>query len=53
MTLNFDYILTWFNERFAAHKKVNGSRSGGHMAMTSTEKGCLLYYVMFPYAENK
>ena len=29
VTFNFDYALTSFNDYFAAHKKVNGSRSGG------------------------
>ena len=31
MTFNFDYVLTWFNDYFAAHKKVNGSRPGGFL----------------------
>ena len=31
MTFNFDYTLSQFNDYFAAHKKVNGSRSGGFL----------------------
>ena len=30
-TFNFDYTLSWFNDCFAACKKVNGSRSGGFL----------------------
>ena len=30
-TFNFDYTLSWFNDYFAVHKKVNGSRSGGFL----------------------
>ena len=32
MTFNFDYTLSWFNDHFVAHKKVNGSTSGGFLA---------------------
>ena len=45
-------ILTWFNDYFAAHKKVNGSRSGGFLPdayqiwdqviWLTPKKGCLL-----------
>ena len=31
VTFNSDYVLTWFNDYFAVHKKVNGSRSGGFL----------------------
>ena len=31
VAFNFDYTLPWFNDYFAAHKKVNGSRSGGFL----------------------
>ena len=31
VTFNFDYTLSWFNDCFAACKKVNGSRSGGFL----------------------
>ena len=31
VTFNFDYTLPWFNDYFAAHKKVNGSISGGFL----------------------
>ena len=46
------FILTWFNDYFAAHKKVNGSRSGGFLPdayqiwdqviWLTPKKGCLL-----------
>ena len=32
MTFNFDYTLSWFNDYFVPHKKVNGSTSGGFQA---------------------
>ena len=31
VTFNFDYVLTLFNDCFAAHKKVNGSIPGGFL----------------------
>ena len=31
MTFNFGYTLSWFNDYFVAHKKVNGSTSGGFL----------------------
>ena len=31
MTFNIDYTLSWFNDYFAAHEKLNGSRSGGFL----------------------
>ena len=31
MTFNFDHTISWFNDYFAAHRKVNGSRSGGFL----------------------
>ena len=31
VTFNFDYTLPWFNDYFAAHKKVNGSISGAFL----------------------
>ena len=31
VTFNLDYTLSWFNDYFATHKKVNGSRSGGFL----------------------
>ena len=31
VTFNFDYTLSWFNDYFATHKKVNGSRFGGFL----------------------
>ena len=31
MTFNLDYTLSWFNDYFAALKKLNGSRSGGFL----------------------
>ena len=52
MTFNFDYTLSWFNDCFAAHKKVNGSRSAGFLPdvyeiwdeiiWLTPENGCLL-----------
>ena len=52
VTFNFDYTLSWFNDYFAAHKKVNGSWSGGFLPdvyqiwdeviWLTSEKGCLL-----------
>ena len=52
MTFNLDYTLSWFNDYFATHKKVNGSRSGGFLPdvyqiwneviRLTTEKGCLI-----------
>ena len=32
VTFNFYYILSWFIDYFATHKKVNGSRSGGFLS---------------------
>ena len=53
MTFNFDHALSWFNDYFAAHKKVNGSRSGGFLPdvyqiwdeviQLTPKKGCLLF----------
>ena len=31
VTFNFDHTISWFNDYFAAHRKVNGSRSGGFL----------------------
>ena len=31
VTFNIDYTLSWFNDYFAAHEKLNGSRSGGFL----------------------
>ena len=31
VTFNFDYVLTWFNDYFAEHNKVNGSRYCGFL----------------------
>ena len=31
VTFNFGYTLSWFNDYFVAHKKVNGSTSGGFL----------------------
>ena len=31
MSFNLDYTLSWFNDYFAAHEKLNGSRSGGFL----------------------
>ena len=55
VTFHFDYILTWFNDYFAAYKKVNGSRSDGfqpdvyqiwdEVIWLTLEKGCLLFNV--------
>ena len=52
MTFNVDYTLSWFNDYFATHKKVNGSRSGGFLLdvyqiwdeviRLTPEKGCLI-----------
>ena len=56
MTFNLDYTLSWFNDYFATHKKVNGSRSGGFLPdvyqiwneviQITTEKGCLISYAL-------
>ena len=52
VTFNFDYTLSWFNDYFAAHKKVDGSRSGSFLPdvyqiwdeviWLTPKKGCLL-----------
>ena len=52
MTFNFDSTLSWFNDYFASHKKVNGSWSGGFLPdvyqiwdeviWLTPEKECLL-----------
>ena len=53
MAFNFDYTLSWFNDYFVPHKKVNGSTSGGFQAdvyqiwdeviQLTPKKGCLLF----------
>ena len=52
MTFNFDYLLSWFNDYFATHEKVNGSRSGDFLPdlykiwdeviWLTPEMGCLI-----------
>ena len=53
MTFNFDYTLSWFNDYFAAYKKVYWSRYGGFLPdvyqiwdeviWLTPKKGCLLF----------
>ena len=52
MTFNFEYILSWFNDYFASHKKVNRSWYSGFLPdvyqiwdeviWLTPEKECLL-----------
>ena len=52
MTFDIGYTLSWFNDYFAVHKKVNGSRSAGFLPdvyelwdeiiWLMPENGCLL-----------